>query len=68
MKVNDELERICKEVVVALFKVVSQNSPGGTEENLKSSVRIAGLWAKTSTWDLSNMKQECQPLDHYTWL
>jgi hypothetical protein len=34
MKVNDELEWICKEVVVALFKVVSQNSPGGTEENL----------------------------------
>jgi hypothetical protein len=41
------------------FKVLSQNSPGGTEENHKKPlVRIAGLRA-----EISNGKQECEPLD-----
>jgi hypothetical protein len=30
---NDELERILKEAVVALFEVLSWHSPTGTEEN-----------------------------------
>jgi hypothetical protein len=30
---NDELEKMWKEAVVAYFKVLSQNSPEGTEEN-----------------------------------
>jgi hypothetical protein len=30
--VNDELERLCKEVVVALFKVLFRHSSGETEE------------------------------------
>jgi hypothetical protein len=47
--VSDELERIWKEVVVAYFKVLSWHLPGGTEKNhKKTSVRIAGLWAKIS--------------------
>jgi hypothetical protein len=31
--VNDELERMWKEAVVALFKVLSRHLPGGSEEN-----------------------------------
>jgi hypothetical protein len=31
--VNDELEKIWKEAVMAYFKVLSWHSPGGTEEN-----------------------------------
>jgi hypothetical protein len=33
--VNDNLERIWKKVVIAYFKVVSCNLPGGTEEKTK---------------------------------
>jgi hypothetical protein len=33
MIVNDELERMWKEVVVACFKVLPQHLPEGTEEN-----------------------------------
>jgi hypothetical protein len=31
--VNDELERVWKEVVIATFKALSWNLPGETEEN-----------------------------------
>ena len=34
---------------------------------LKSSVRIAGLWAKIWTSDLPKMKPEYYPLNHDTW-
>jgi hypothetical protein len=30
---NDELERMCKEAVMALFKVLSQHLPGRTEKS-----------------------------------
>jgi hypothetical protein len=30
---NNELERVWKEVVVAKFKILFQHLPGGTEEN-----------------------------------
>jgi hypothetical protein len=30
---DDELERIWKEVIVAYFRVLLRHSPGGTEEN-----------------------------------
>jgi hypothetical protein len=33
MIVNNESERMWKEVIVAQFKEPSQNLPGGTEEN-----------------------------------
>jgi hypothetical protein len=33
MIVNNELERMRKEVVMAEFKVLSRHLPGGTEEN-----------------------------------
>jgi hypothetical protein len=33
--VINELERIWKEAVMALFKVLSRYFPGGTEENYK---------------------------------
>jgi hypothetical protein len=36
-QVNYELERICKEAVVASFKVLLLHSPGQTEENHKES-------------------------------
>jgi hypothetical protein len=34
---NDELETIWKEMVVAYFKALSRNSPGRTEEEHESS-------------------------------
>jgi hypothetical protein len=30
---NDKLERVWKEAVVAYFKVISRHLPGGTDEN-----------------------------------
>jgi hypothetical protein len=42
------------------IKELSQNLPGGTEENTnKTSVRIAGLQAEISNRDPPNTKQEC---------
>jgi hypothetical protein len=42
--VNNELRRTWKEVVVAYFKVLSWNLPGGTEENHEKPVRlVSGL-------------------------
>lgn len=32
-----------------------------------TSVRMASFWAKTWTWDLLNMKQECYALFHNIW-
>jgi hypothetical protein len=49
-----ELERLWREALM-LFKILSQHLPGETEENHKSSVRIAGLWAEAETWDLLNV-------------
>jgi hypothetical protein len=43
---NDELERMCKEGVMAYFKVLCQNLPGGTEENHKNTVKKDGVPAK----------------------
>jgi hypothetical protein len=34
MTLNDELERMCKELAIVYFKILSQNLLGGTEENL----------------------------------
>jgi hypothetical protein len=33
--INNELERMWKEAIVAKFKVLSRHLPGGTEENHK---------------------------------
>jgi len=35
--VNDKLERRWKKAVVAYFKILSKNSPGGTEENYEDT-------------------------------
>jgi hypothetical protein len=44
---NDGLERMWKEAVVAYFKVLSRHLPGGTEESHEnSSFRIPGLQAE----------------------
>jgi hypothetical protein len=58
--VNDELERIWKEAVVAKVKVLSQHLPGGTEESHeKSPVTIVGFRAHNLTGNLQNTKQVC---------
>jgi hypothetical protein len=41
--VNNELERMCMEAVVALFKVQSQHLPGGTEEIQEKTQPLSGL-------------------------
>jgi hypothetical protein len=56
---NNELEWIWKEAVVDSFEVPSQNAHGGTENNHKTSVRVAGLQTKIWTGDLPDLKQEC---------
>jgi hypothetical protein len=40
--VNDELEMMCKEAVVAEFKVLSQHLPGGTDEKSWSGYPVSG--------------------------
>jgi hypothetical protein len=42
---NNELEKICKEAVVAQFEVVSRDFPVGTEEN-RENLRISRLSAE----------------------
>jgi hypothetical protein len=37
-----KLERIWKKAVVALFKVLFQHLPGGTEDNLSQDIRSPG--------------------------
>jgi hypothetical protein len=41
--VNDELERMWKEAVVAEFNAASLHLADGTEENHKNSIRAASL-------------------------
>jgi hypothetical protein len=41
------------------FKVLSWHLPGGTEETMKTSVRIVSLQVEILNWDLPNTKQEC---------
>jgi hypothetical protein len=38
-----------KEVVMALFNILSQHLPGGTEENQEKLVMIPGLWTVSET-------------------
>jgi hypothetical protein len=44
--VNDELERMWKEAVVAYFKALSWHVPEDSTENHKKPLRIASLQAK----------------------
>jgi hypothetical protein len=44
---NDELERILKEEVMAEFKTVSRHLPGRTAEDHKTSFRTASLRGPT---------------------
>jgi hypothetical protein len=56
---NNELERIWKDVALASFKALPRYLPRGTEENWKTSVRISSLQAEIRNQDLLNKKQEC---------
>lgn len=56
---NDELETMCKEAVVACFNVLSHHLLAGTEK-ATNKVRTAGLRGEIRTRDLLNTKQECQ--------
>jgi hypothetical protein len=53
---NDELQRIWKEDVVAYFKVLSQHSHGGTEENHELS--LVSVLAKSRIGHLLNIYQK----------
>jgi hypothetical protein len=46
IKMNDESERIWKEINVVQFKKLSWNLPRGTKENHEKSLRTAGLCAE----------------------
>jgi hypothetical protein len=56
--VNDELERIGKEEVVALFNVLSLHLPGGIKECKEALARITGFVAEILIRYLPNTKQE----------
>jgi hypothetical protein len=43
---NDELDRIFKEAVVAYFKVLSQHLPGGAKENHEKTFKILDIPAE----------------------
>jgi hypothetical protein len=43
---NDKLERMRKEAVVALYKVLCLHLSGGTEEYYEKTIRIAGILAE----------------------
>jgi hypothetical protein len=59
---NNELEGLWEEAVVARFKVLlSQHFSGETEENIENtSLRIAGARAEIWNQELLNTKQECE--------
>jgi hypothetical protein len=44
---------IWKGAILAYFKVLSQNFPGGTEENHKTSFRLIGVLVEIPTWYFS---------------
>jgi hypothetical protein len=52
MIVNNKLEKIWKEEVVASFKLLSRHFLGGTEEKLKPYIRIVGVSAQIQNGDL----------------
>jgi hypothetical protein len=55
----NKLESMWKEAVVAWFKILYRQLPGGTEKNTNTSGGIARIRAEIWTWDLQNTKQEC---------
>jgi hypothetical protein len=55
---NDELERMWKEAVVAKFKILSRYFLEGLRKTT-NTLRIAGLRAVIWSQDLLNKKQEC---------
>jgi hypothetical protein len=59
MSVDEELQRMWKEVVVTYFKRVHQNLSERSKENYNKSVRVACLQAGNLTWNLSSMMEEC---------
>jgi hypothetical protein len=60
---NNELERIWKEDVVAQFKILAQHLPGRTKKSHKrtqSGMLVSGQ--RFEPWDFLKNKQYCQPL------
>lgn len=52
-----------KEVLLAYHKVLScflSTSCQGAEKNMTTSIRIMGILNKLESWDLLNLKEECQ--------
>jgi hypothetical protein len=58
MTVNNKLERMGKEAVMAYFKVLSWHSLGGIDEN-NTSVRIVVVRAESRTWHHLNESLKC---------
>jgi hypothetical protein len=54
MIVNNELQGMWKEAVVAEFKIYSLHSPRETEENYKKGSRIVGVPAQIRTGHFPN--------------
>jgi hypothetical protein len=53
-----------KQIVVAYFKVLSQQFQEETEESHAKPVRTSGLGANIQTCDLPYKKQQCKPHDY----
>lgn len=58
MTVNNEMEKILKEVAEVQFKVLFWHSPGKTEEDNWKSVMITGVLVKIETEHFLNMSQK----------
>jgi len=56
---NDELQRMCKEITAAYVKVPFHNLHGRSDEtdkNIKMFKMLAGFRADTRNWNLPNNK------------
>jgi hypothetical protein len=62
--VFSKCEKIGVEVIVAYFKVLSQNSPEGTEQNEN---RMFTVLVGIPTGYLLNTSQKCYCVNHVAW-
>jgi hypothetical protein len=61
--VNNELERLCEETLVAQCKALPWRLPGGAERSHENPVTTAGLGAKIWIWNLPNTSHKRYQLD-----
>lgn len=64
MKLNNQLQRMWKKLVMPEFRVLSQHLPERIKESYKNIVRIVGFPAEIRNWHLWNMSNKHYHLNH----